>query len=99
MQVFVRLGRLKGCLPQYHGSTGTLGDDQSAPPVEVYLEFFVALDGHVLDGPLPSTYAPASGAGAAWGDGDDFETIPLAVQVCFVASLQGIATLLEGVSL
>lgn len=80
-QVCVRLGRLKGCLPQFEGTASALGDEPSVPPVEVLLEVYIALDGHVLDGPLPSTYAPASSAGAAWGDGDDFETVPLAVKV------------------
>lgn len=85
-QVCVRLGRLKGCLPRLQGGAGALPDDQSLPPVEVLLEFYIALDGHVLDGPLPSAYAAANSAGAAWGDREDFETIPLAVKVRFVAA-------------
>ena len=80
----MRLGRLTGCLPQFENATPShtsSGDDRTALPVEVQLEFYLALEGHILEGPIESTYAVADAGGAAWGQGDESELILLAVKV------------------
>lgn len=83
----MRVGRLTGCLPQQQ-DLGAGGDEQAACAADVVLDFVLALDGHVVDGPVRTAYAPAGPSGAVWGSADASEQIFFAVKVGLCTSVR-----------
>jgi hypothetical protein len=80
-QVSIQLGRLTGCLPNFEQLALHLGDDQASVPVDVILEFCLALDGHIVDGPIYSPFCPAGPHGGAWSSPEDSDIIAFSVKV------------------
>jgi hypothetical protein len=56
-------------------------DEQAVCPAEVSLEFVLALDGNVVDGPVRTSYAPVGPAGASWGSADGAELVSFSLKV------------------
>jgi hypothetical protein len=67
-------------------------DEQAVCPAEVSLEFVIAMDGNVVDGPLRTPYAPVVPAGACWGSAEGAELLSFSLKV----RLTGVPSMLFG---
>ena len=75
------MARLVGPLPQFQNHRSHFGNED-VTPVDVCVEATMAVEGHTFDGPVRSTWAPASPSGCEWQATNSAGAIPLATRVC-----------------
>ena len=77
MQVTLRLGRLKGCLPQFKQAFPA----EDPVDVDVSIVAEMAVDGHPVGSKLYSPLVPATIQGAAWDSADPKNHLAFVVKV------------------
>jgi hypothetical protein len=55
--------------------------EEVLPTADVFIECFIASEGHVVDGPIRSALTPADGSGASWGGEGPPEVLPFVTKV------------------
>jgi hypothetical protein len=73
------LGRVTGSLPELLDASAAT--EEVLPTADVFIECFIASEGHVVDGPIRSALTPADGSGASWGGEGPPEVLPFVIKV------------------
>jgi hypothetical protein len=81
LQIQVNVSRLIGSLPQFRDQKLQPGDGEVVP-VDVLVEAVLAVEGHVIDGPVRSALVPAGPHGCGWNAADQQNAIPFTFKVC-----------------